>query len=151
MINAQPKISVILPVYNGQHYLTEAIDSVLIQSSSDFELIIIDDGSTDDSAAIIKKLDDPRIRFFQQANKGLSATLNRAIPLAKGEYIARQDADDVSFPLRFQKQIAYLDSHLDVGMVGTAAEIWIGNKRSNRLLEHPADDAPGEPASADAR
>jgi glycosyltransferase involved in cell wall biosynthesis len=141
MRNAPSKVSVILPVYNGECYLEEAISSVLLQTFRDFELIIIDDGSRDSSAAIIKKLDDPRIRFFQQPNKGLSATLNRAIGLARGEYIARQDQDDVCLPSRFEKQLAFLEANQDVGMVGTGAEIWVNNKRSNRFLQHPTDNA----------
>jgi glycosyltransferase involved in cell wall biosynthesis len=136
-----PKISVILPVYNGQDYLAEAIESVLSQSFRDFELIIINDGSTDSSPEIIGKFDDPRIRFFQQSNQGLAATLNRAISLARGEYIARQDQDDVCLPSRFEKQINFLEANPDVGMVGTSAEIWVGNERTSRLLKHPTDDA----------
>lgn len=141
MSNAKPKISVILPVYNGQDYLTEAIDSVLSQSFSDFELIIVNDGSTDGSAAIIEKLGDSRIRFFQQSNKGLAATLNRAISLARGAYIARQDQDDVCLPSRFERQVAFLDANPDVGMVGTSAEIRVGNERTNRYLKHPVANA----------
>lgn len=140
-MSAPPILSVILPVYNGQEYLLEAIESVLLQSFSDFELIIINDGSTDASSTIIDKLSDPRIQFFQQLNKGLAATLNRAISLAKGEYIARQDQDDISFKSRFQKQVEFLDANPDVGMVGTAAEIWVGNERTNRFLKHPTDNA----------
>jgi glycosyltransferase involved in cell wall biosynthesis len=141
MSHTKPKISVILPVYNGQDYLAEAIDSVLSQSFSDFELIVINDGSSDGSAAIIEKWDDPRVRFYQQSNKGLAATLNRMILLAKGLYIARQDQDDVSLPSRFERQVAFLDANPDVGMVGTSAEIWVGNERTNRFLRHPTDDA----------
>lgn len=141
MSNIKPKLSVILPVYNGQEYLLEAIESILSQGFSDFELIIINDGSTDHSATIIEKLEDPRIKFFQQSNKGLAATLNRGISLAKGEYIVRQDQDDISFQSRFQKQVEFLDTNLEVGMVGTAAEIWVGNERTNRFLKHPTDNA----------
>lgn len=141
MRDANPKISVILPVYNGQEYLVESINSVLTQSFADFELIIINDGSTDGSVKMIEKLDDPRIRFFQQPNKGLAATLNRGISLAKGEYIARQDQDDVSFQSRFARQVNFLDANQEVGMVGTGAEIWVGNNRTNRLLSHPTEYA----------
>lgn len=141
MSNAKPKLSVILPVYNGQKYLPEAIASVLSQSFTDFELIIINDGSTDSSGEIIKALSDTRIRYFGQPNKGLAATLNRGISLAKGEYVARQDQDDVCLPSRFEKQVAFLDTNPDVGMVGSAAEIWVGNERTNRFLKHPVDDA----------
>lgn len=136
-----PCVSVILPVYNGLPYLERAIESVLSQSFGNFELLIIDDGSTDESAAVIAQFDDPRIRFFQQANRGLAATLNRAISLAQGKYIARQDQDDVCFPERFQKQVEFLDAHPEIGMVGTAAKIWVGNERTNRVLAHPTEDA----------
>ena len=136
-----PMVSVILPVYNGLPYLEEALDSVLTQSFRDFELIVINDGSSDGSAAIIENLHDLRIRFFQQTNKGLATTLNRAISLARGKYIARQDQDDVSLPSRFERQVAFLDANPDVGMVGTSAEIWVGNERTNRFLSHPTDDA----------
>lgn len=135
-----PKISVIFPVYNGTEYLLDAINSVLTQSYVDFELIIINDGSTDDSVAIIEKLKDPRIRFYQQSNKGLAATLNRGISLAKGEYIARQDQDDLSFPSRFERQINFLEANQDVGIVGTDAEIWVDNSRTTRLLNHPSQN-----------
>lgn len=135
-----PVISVILPVYNGQDYLKAAIESVLSQSYRDFELIIIDDGSSDSSAAIIEKLSDPRVRSFRQSNKGLPATLNRGISLARGKYIARQDQDDVCLPFRFEGQVNFLDANPNVGMVGTGAEIWVGNERTSRLLQHPADN-----------
>lgn len=141
MENSVPRVSVILPVYNGLSYLQEAIDSILHQSFEDFEFLIINDGSTDASAALIDKVRDPRIRFLQQSNQGLAATLNRAIALSRGQYIARQDQDDVSFSCRLQKQVAFLDANLDIAMVGAAAEIWVGSERTDRLLNHPADDA----------
>ena len=134
-------ISVILPVYNGLPYLEDAINSVLSQSYKNFELIIINDGSRDASGLFVEKLSDPRIRFYKQENQGLAATLNRAISLSRGKYIARQDQDDICFPLRLQKQVEFLEAHPDVGMVGTYAEIWVGNHRTSRLHEHPTDDA----------
>lgn len=136
-----PVLSIILPVYNGQQYVAEAINSILSQSYKDFELIILDDGSSDGSAAIIEKFNDSRIRSYQHSNKGLAATLNRGISLARGDYIARQDQDDVSFLARLEKQIAFLDANPSVGMVGASAEIWVGHERTKRLLSHPADDA----------
>ena len=137
---ARPRISVVLPVYNGHEYLKDAIESVLTQSLSDFELIIINDGSSDNSVLIIEKFDDPRIRFFQQTNRGLPVTLNKAISLARGEYIARQDQDDVCLPLRFEKQIEFLQANTEVGMVGTSAEVWVGDARTGRLLQNPTED-----------
>jgi len=136
-----PLLSVILPVYNGLPYLRQAIESVLSQSFKDYELLIIDDGSTDGSEQVVAKLDDPRIRYVQQGNRGLAATLNRALSLAAGKYIARQDQDDVCFPLRFRRQVEFLGAHPEVGLLGTAAEIWVGNTRTQRKLAHPTDNA----------
>jgi glycosyltransferase involved in cell wall biosynthesis len=136
-----PKLSVILPVYNGRRYLEESINSVLSQSFVDFELIIMNDGSTDDCEGLIEEFRDMRIRYFKHENKGLSATLNIAIRHARGRYIARQDQDDICLPLRFQKQIDFLDMHPDVGMVGTAAHIWAGSESTDRRLTHPIHEA----------
>jgi len=134
-----PLVSVVLPVYNGQEYLKLAIDGVLSQSFNDFELIIINDGSTDMSGEIVRVYLDPRIRYFEQLNQGLAATLNRGIELARGRYIARQDQDDLYLAGRLQKQVDFLNSHSAVALVGTAAEIWVGGQRSDRSLRHPVD------------
>ncbi|MBK6387278.1 MAG: glycosyltransferase [Rhodoferax sp.] len=133
-------MSVILPVYNGLPYLKEAISSILSQSFLDFELIIIDDGSTDDSGDVARSFHDPRVQFYRQQNKGLAATLNWGISICCGEYIARQDQDDVSFPLRFERQIEFMRANPEVGILGSAAEIWVGNEHTNRVLRHPTDD-----------
>lgn len=135
-----PKVSVLMPVYNGEKYLKDAIESVLSQTFTDFEFIIIDDGSTDNSAAIIKQLNDHRIRLYYQVNEGLAATLNRAVGLAKGKYLARQDADDVSLPRRFEKQVEFLEARPDYGMVGTWAEIWEKTRKTERSHKHPSDN-----------
>jgi len=135
-----PLVSVVLPVYNGAAYLREAIDSILAQTYSTFELIIINDGSKDDSASIIAQFDDPRIRTFSQANQGLAATLNRGIGLAQGAYIARQDQDDISLPQRLEKQVAFLQAHPEHGMVGSWAGIMVGERGTTRAHRHPADD-----------
>jgi glycosyltransferase involved in cell wall biosynthesis len=140
VFESAPLISVVLPVYNGAPYLTEAIDSILNQTWRDFELIIIDDGSTDDSALIIASYSDPRIRFYQQKNNGLAVTLNRGISLAAGAYIARQDQDDVSLACRLEKQIAFLEAHPDYGMVGTWASIWEETKPTDRFHKHNTDN-----------
>lgn len=140
-LNLSPKISVLLPVYNGAQYLHRSIDSVLNQTFGDFELIIINDGSSDNSESVVKFFADDRIQYFSQENQGLAATLNRGIRLAKGKYIARQDQDDISFPNRFSEQINFLDSHEETVMVGSSAEIWVDNKKTSRVLEHPCSDA----------
>jgi len=117
-----PKVTVLMSVYNGEKYLREAIDSILNQTFKDFEFLIIDDGSTDSSADIIRSYCDPRIRVFKQENTGLTKSLNRGLNLAKGEYIVRQDADDISLPLRFEIQMEFLDKHPDVVLVSSNIE-----------------------------
>ncbi|MFH0891451.1 MAG: glycosyltransferase [Candidatus Falkowbacteria bacterium] len=116
-----PKISVILPVYNGSEYLAPAIDSVLAQTFDDFELIIIDDGSTDGSGNIIRGFaTDKRVKLlYNEKNLGLVGTLNRGISAARGEYIARMDQDDICYPERLEKQYVFMNDRQDVGVVGT--------------------------------
>ncbi len=119
-----PKISVLMPVFNGSPYLGEAIRSILGQSFGDFEFLIINDGSTDDSAAIIRGFADPRIRFIDNpVNAGLVKTLNAGLEEARGEYIARMDQDDISMPERLAVQFDYLETNRDVFLLGSPA--WI--------------------------
>ncbi len=106
---SDPKLTVLMPVYNAASFLREAIDSILQQTFRDFEFLIIDDGSTDESIAIVQSYQDPRIRFIRNdTNAGIAATLNRGIELASCELIARMDADDISYPTRLQKQYDYM-------------------------------------------
>ena len=117
-----PKISVIMSVYNGEKYLREAIESILNQTFTDFEFIIVNDGSTDNSLEIIKSYNDERIKIINnEKNIGLTKSLNKALAQARGEYIARQDADDISLPSRFEEQIKYLEEHPDVVLLGTSS------------------------------
>jgi glycosyltransferase involved in cell wall biosynthesis len=106
-----PLVSVVLPIYNGEKYLTEAIDSILAQTFSDFELIIIDDGSTDTSLTILQKYQnrDERIRLISRENRNLATTLNDLIDMARGKWIARMDQDDISLPLRLERQLHWLE------------------------------------------
>lgn len=114
----QPILSVLMPVFNAELYLRETIDSILSQTFSDFEFICIDDASTDSSLEILKSYTDPRIIIVaNKHNKGQIVLMNEAVALAKGKYLARMDADDVSSPERFQKQIDFLDKHPEVGVV----------------------------------
>lgn len=118
-----PLVSILLPVFNAEAYVGESIQSLLAQTFTDFELIILDDGSTDQSVAIIQTFTDPRIRFFQQpTNQGLIATLNSALDYARGQYIARQDADDLSLPERLAKQVAFMEQNPAIGLCSS----WIG-------------------------
>lgn len=130
-----PEISVIMPVYNGEGYLREAIESVLCQTFGDFELIIINDGSTDSSERIIKSFDDGRIVYLRnETNLKLISTLNRGVEVAKGNYIARMDADDRCMPDRFEKQIRFLESHKDIDLCGSWAHlINLQGNRTGRL------------------
>ena len=127
MYNTGPRISVVMPVYNAAPYLRMAIDSVLMQTYKNFEFIIINDGSTDNSADIIREYKDARIVFVDnEENMGLVSVLNTGLDLARGEFIARMDADDISLPNRFAKQLAYLRRHRRVGVLGTAFYIFGG-------------------------
>ena len=116
-----PVVSVLFSVYNGADYLREAINSILNQTYREFEFIIIDDGSTDATPQILDEFTDTRIiRLRNDQNLGLVISLNKALAVAKGKIIARMDADDISLPDRFQKQLAYLERHPEVGVLGTA-------------------------------
>ena len=130
-------ISVILPVYNAQDYLRDAVESILAQTYRDFTFIIINDGSTDDSLEILQEYadKDKRIKLVSRENRGLIYTLNEAISLCDSKYIARMDADDVALPKRFEKQVDYLERHPKVAVLGTGYRYLtetgeIGKKRS---------------------
>lgn len=132
-----PRVSVILPVYNGESYLRPAIESVLTQSFDDLEVIAINDGSTDGSGEILESYKDHRLHVFHQQNLGLALTLNRGLALARGEYVARQDADDISLPNRIESQVSYLDSHPECGLLGTWSTIWEADRETRRGHRHP--------------
>lgn len=115
MINQNILISVILPVYNAELYLKEAIESILKQTYKSFELIILNDGSSDNSLNIINSFKDDRIILIDRENNGLVYTLNEGINMAKSKYIARMDADDISLSDRFEKQIKHMEENsLDI-------------------------------------
>lgn len=117
-----PRVSVIMAVHNGERYLREAISSILGQTFTDFEFIIIDDGSSDQSPEIILSFNDPRIIFLRnERNLGLTISLNRGLDVARGDYIARMDSDDISLPERLAKQVAFMDAHPQVGACSTWA------------------------------
>lgn len=118
--NSLPFVSVLMPVYNSELYLKEAIDSILYQTYTYFEFIIINDGSIDKSEEIIKSYDDSRIIFVaNKRNLGIIETLNKGLEFARGKYIIRMDADDYSYPNRFEKQVEYMESNQDIDISGT--------------------------------
>lgn len=132
-----PIISVVMPAYNSEKYIGEAIESILNQTFTDFEFIIINDGSTDNTAKIIKQYaqQDARIKFVNHSkNKGLVGVLNEGLDIATGEYIARMDSDDISLPTRFEKQVKYMDAHPECGVLGTWFKTF--GKR-NTVVKHP--------------
>ena len=118
-MNILPEISVLMPVFNAEHYLKMAIDSILNQTFQDFELIVINDGSTDSSEQTIFSYNDSHIKYYKNPkNMGLIATLNKGIDLCNGRFIARMDADDISLPERLQKQRDFLNNYSEFAMVG---------------------------------
>jgi glycosyltransferase involved in cell wall biosynthesis len=130
-----PMISVLMPVYNEEKYLSEAIDSILNQTYTDFEFIILNDGSTDRTEDIILSYDDPRIVYVKNTeNLQIVKTLNKGINLAKGKYIARMDADDISFPDRFEKQIEFMQKNSDIDVSGSFIEHF-GSKKG--IMHYP--------------
>lgn len=135
-----PTVSVILPVYNGEKYLREALESILAQSCTSFELLAIDDGSLDDSAKILREYQarDERIRLqLNTANRGLVASLNIGIQMARGTYLARMDQDDISLPYRLQKQVEFMDAHPEIGICGSWVET-IGDP-AGHIWHYPED------------
>lgn len=128
-----PEITVLMPVYNASEYLKEAIDSILNQTFTDFELLIINDGSTDNSIEIINSYTDPRIRLVNnERNLKLITTLNKGLALAKGKYIARMDSDDISQPRRLELQYKIMEENENIAICGT------GLRRMGKPLSIPA-------------
>ena len=135
------KISVIMPVYNGEKYLNQAIDSILNQTYSDFEFIIINDCSTDSTEEIVQSYSDDRIVYLKnEKNSGVAATLNRGLEAARGEYIARMDADDISHPERIEKQVRYMDNNPDVGVCGANAIVFESGEDKYKLVYSEFDE-----------
>src|ERR1700722_6903946 len=127
-MSSNPTVSVVLSVRNGGSDLPQALGTILNQSFTDFELIAINNGSTDGTREFLDQIGEPRVRVFHQEDKGLAAALNRGITLARGRYVARQDHDDLADLSRIAKQVEFLDAHPEHALVGTCAEIWIGDK-----------------------
>lgn len=126
----QPLVTIALPVYNGAETLIIAVHSILIQSFNDWELIILNDASTDDSLSVMRSFNDSRIRLVEgEENLGLSARLNMAMDLARGEYFARMDQDDISFPQRLEKQFTYLQMHPEIDLLSTNVVVFTGAEK----------------------
>lgn len=133
-----PLISVILPVYNGEEHLTECIESVLSQTFNDFEFIIVDDASTDNTLKILQKFAsiDSRIKIFQhKVNQKQTAAANTACQNASGKYIARMDADDIALPHRFKEQVEFMEKNPDIGMIGSWVHIIDNNGNIYEIIK----------------
>lgn len=129
-----PKISVVMPVYNTkEEWLREAIESILNQSYKDFEFIIIDDGSDKSIEPVVNSYNDDRIVFIRQNNQGIARSLNSGFKIAKGEYIARMDSDDISMPERFEKQVTFLDNNPQITVLGS----WFETFPKKEIYKHP--------------
>ena len=133
-----PKVSVLMPVYNTkEEYLREAIESILNQTFTDFEFIILNDGSTDENVEkVIKSYNDERIKYFKQENLGIAKSRNRLMELAQGEYLALTDHDDISHPDRFEKQIKILEKNQNINIVSAWYNVFPEN-RVVKLVERP--------------
>lgn len=138
-----PTVTCVMPAYNAEKYITEAIESILNQTYKDFEFIIIDDGSSDNTPNIIEKYanTDERIVYLaNEENKGVSYTRNRGLAAAKGKYIAVMDADDIAHKERFQKQVEYMEQNEDIGVLGAAYFSFAENKDDGKDIIMPAED-----------
>ena len=138
-MGASPRVSVLMPVHNGERFVEEAVESILGQTFGDYEFIILDDGSTDDTGAILRRCADPRIVRIDQGHSGLAASLNRGLSVARGDYIARMDSDDRALPERLEREVAFLDRHPEVGIVGTAFRPIDQNGRVGELRRLPQE------------
>ena len=137
------KVSVVMAVHNGERYLEEALESVFTQTLEDFECLLIDDASRDGTAGIIENYKDKRLKVLRNPeNIGLTASLNKGLALASGDYIARFDADDICHVERFAKQVAYLDAHPEVGLLGSAySRIGESGATIGGTVQKPATDS----------
>lgn len=142
-VSADPMVSVIMSVYNGAAFLSEAVESILRQTFRDFEFIVVDDGSTDDSRAILEAIAaiDARVNVIVQPNCGLVDALNRAVHVARGKFIARMDADDVAVATRLEKQLHFLNQNPGVAVVGGAVEIIDARGMPVGRLTFPSTDS----------
>jgi glycosyltransferase involved in cell wall biosynthesis len=134
--NRPPLISVCMPVYNAAAYLAEAVESILGQTLADFEFLILDDGSTDGSLRVLRRYarHDPRIRLSSRPHRGVAASLNDLVDQARGEFLARMDADDISLPGRFARQVEYLRAHPECVLVG--CRVWHADPEGDPLEEY---------------
>ena len=135
-----PAVSAIMTVHNGLPFVEQAVDSLLAQDYDDFELVVVDDGSTDGTADRLAQLTDPRFRLLRRSHEGRVAALNHAIGLARGRYLANLDADDLALPGRLALPVRFLDEHPEVAVVGSGTQPFIGDEAARRPRRLPRSD-----------
>ena len=135
-----PRVSVIMTVHNGLPFVEAAVDSVLGQDFEDFELVVVDDGSTDGTAGVLAARTDPRLRLVRAPHRGRAAALNAALGLARGRYVANLDADDLALPGRLALPARFLDEHPEVAAVGSAVQPYVGAGGGRGPRRLPASD-----------
>jgi glycosyltransferase involved in cell wall biosynthesis len=140
-IVTSPRVSVLMAVRDGAPWVKDAVASVLTQTLTDLELIVVDDGSTDATPHILAGVSDPRVRVARRPREGLTPALNHGLGLARAPIVARLDADDVALPERLARQVAFLDTNPEVGVLGSAAREVNGDGREVRVVRPPEDDA----------
>lgn len=137
-----PRVTVLMPVHNGMPFLHEALQSIFTQTYGDFEFLVIDDASTDESRSMLKSINDDRLRIvINETKQGITRTLNRGLELARGEYVARMDSDDISHPERLARQVEYLDTHTDITVVGAWANYLSGDGRDLGVCRMPTESS----------
>ena len=135
-----PAVTVIMTVHNGRPFVEEAVGSVLAQDFDDFELVVVDDGSTDGTAEVLAGHPDPRLHLVRQPHRGREAALNHALGLARGRYVANLDADDVALPGRLGRPARFLDEHPEVAVVGAAVQPYVDQATGRRARRLPSSD-----------
>ena len=136
-----PRVSVIVPCFNREAYIGEAVKSILAQNLGDLEILVVDDGSTDASTDVVDSFDDPRVRLVRnERNLGIPATRNRGLDLARGDYIATLDSDELAEPGRLERQVAFLDARADIALVGSwAREVTEAGAATGKIKRRPTD------------
>ena len=136
-----PTVSVLMAVFNGAPWVADAVRSVLTQTLGDLELVVVDDGSTDATRDVLGGVGDRRLRVERRTHEGLTRALNHALRLARAPLVARLDADDIALPERLARQVAFLEAHPEIGLLGSAAREINGDGREVRVVRPPEDDA----------
>jgi glycosyltransferase involved in cell wall biosynthesis len=137
----RPLVSVIMPVYNADAFVGASLESILSQTYTNLQVVVVNDGSTDNTQAVLDRFSDRRLQVVHQANSGVSAALNKALSLAKGSLIARQDADDISAPDRIAKQVAHFQANTATVILGTWGLFFSPDDGPDAFLERPTSDA----------